>query len=244
MATPFVYKGAKVYSGAYELDAVKSVSVAYAFDEVDITVLGDLCKHGIPGLCKVNFGLDGFGTMDGTDGTEDVVMAQLAVANQPLTVCPLTGAAGEAAKFTTGLGLSYNAGGAVGEAYAFQSAGIGQKYPVVHGKVFGTGAKTSTGTSSVYQLGAVGAAQKLYACLHVLAASGTNPTLDVIVESDDAEAFSSATTRATFTQKTEAGSQFVVPIAGPITDTWWRTTWTIGGTDTPTFSIVLAVGIF
>jgi hypothetical protein len=95
----------------------------------------------------------------------------------------------------------------------------------------------------VYALGAATATQHLYGVLHVLAVSGTNPTLDVVIQSDDAEGFASGTTRGTFTQKTAVGSQFLTPVAGPVTDTHWRCTWTIGGTNTPSFTIALVVGI-
>jgi hypothetical protein len=76
----------------------------------------------------------------------------------------------------------------------------------------------------------------------VIAAGGTLPTLDVTVQSDDAEGFASPTTRLTFTQKSAIGAEFITPVAGPITDTWWRVSWAIGGT-TPTFGIVACVGI-
>jgi hypothetical protein len=55
--------------------------------------------------------------------------------------------------------------------------------------------------------------------------------------------FPSPATRLTFAQKTAAGYEFK-SAAGAITDDWWRVDWTIGGTATPTFSFVVAVGIF
>ena len=86
------------------------------------------------------------------------------------------------------------------------------------------------------------AGKYLYAILHVLAVEGTNPTLDLIVQSDDASGFASAVSRITFTQKTAIGAQFA-SLVGPITDTYFRASYTIGGTNTPKFTIALAVGI-
>ncbi len=93
-------------------------------------------------------------------------------------------------------------------------------------------------------LGAVVAPAQLYAVLHVLDIPvGTLPTLDVVVDSDDAQAFDDPTTRVTFTQMTARGAQYAVPVATPITDTWWRVRWTVGGTVNPAFKISAALAI-
>jgi len=75
----------------------------------------------------------------------------------------------------------------------------------------------------------------------VIAASGTTPTLDVTIESDDAEGMASATTRLTFTQATATTSEWQ-ELAGAVTDDWWRAAWTIGG-GSPSFTAVVVVGI-
>lgn len=72
--------------------------------------------------------------------------------------------------------------------------------------------------------------------LQVTAASGTTPTLDVVVE-DSVDAGATWNTISTFTQATAATRQ-VVNITAPFTDRI-RVRWTVGGT-TPsfTFSVV------
>lgn len=243
MATPFVFKNPNIYVGAYDLSTVfDEVSLAYGYDEVDITTYGDTCRHGIPGLPTTELMMTGPGTIDDDPlGSEDILAAQL-IAAQSYTIAPLR-TAGTTAKFSQMMPFANTVGGTVGEAYRVTATGKGQSYQVIHGRVMATGAKTTTASGTAYELGAVGATQYLYGCLHVLAVSGTDPTLDVIIASDDAEGMASATTRLTFTQKTAVGAQFITPVAGAITDTWWRASWTIGGTETPTFTFVVSVGI-
>ena len=244
-----VYKGGKVYTGAYDLSCnINQWSLGVEYAELDATTLCSSARYSVPGIPKVTFDYAGHAEVDGSTESDDVLFTattgQLALANVPMTFAPLTGAAGEAAYFTKAMTLSSSPiQGDVNSLWDFQVSGVGQGQPLIRGTIFGTGSKTSTGNSSVIELGAATSTQYLYGCLHVIAASGTNPTLDVIVASDDAEGFSSATTRLTFTQATGITSQFITPVAGPITDTHYRATWTIGGTDTPTFSIVLVVGI-
>jgi hypothetical protein len=42
---------------------------------------------------------------------------------------------------------------------------------------------------------------------------------------------------------TALGSQFATRVAGPITDDWWRASFTVGGSATPTFTLALVMGI-
>jgi hypothetical protein len=104
-------------------------------------------------------------------------------------------------------------------------------------------ARTSSSSGTARQLGAVSATQRLYAALHVFSVSGTSPTLDVKVQSDTS-GFPSATDRITFSQAnaTSNRAQFS-SVAGAITDDYWRVSWTIGGSATPTFAFIVTAGI-
>lgn len=93
----------------------------------------------------------------------------------------------------------------------------------------------ATGTAN--QLGAVASGKYLYASFHVLTA-GT--TITGVVESDDSNAFSSATTRITFGPITTTGGTWGTRVLGPITDDWYRLRITA---ITGTFKIACAVGI-
>ncbi len=111
----------------------------------------------------------------------------------------------------------------------------------IQGTLMATGTKTVTGNETGYQLGAVSSTQRIYAGMHVLAASGTAPTLDAVIQSDDNAGFSSAATQLTFTQATGTTSEFI-SAAGPYTDDYWRASLTLGGTS-PSFTIILGFGI-
>ncbi|NJP33684.1 hypothetical protein [Micromonospora thermarum] len=103
-------------------------------------------------------------------------------------------------------------------------------------------ARVATGSGTAVQHVAVPAGGELLVALHVLSIAGTAaPTLTVSVESDDAQAMPSPTTRATFTPATALGGQFR-RVAGPITDTWYRVTWTISGTN-PSFLFLVTLGV-
>lgn len=102
--------------------------------------------------------------------------------------------------------------------------------------------RTSSSTGTGRQIGAVASGQSLYAALHVISVAGTSPTLDVIVQSDDNSGFTSPTSRITFSQATAVGAQWG-SVAGAVTDDYWRISYTIGGTGTPTFAFAVTAGI-
>jgi hypothetical protein len=160
----------------------------------------------------------------------------------PWTVVPTAATVGSLAYFTNALRCDYGLGASVGDVAPWSGKAAGS-WPVARGQIAhppGT-ARSSTGTGTGVQLGAVATGRRLYAALHVLSASGTTPSITVRVESDDNSGFTTPTTQATFTAATAAGGQ-IIRASGPITDNWWRVAWTISGT-TPSFTFVAALGI-
>lgn len=106
--------------------------------------------------------------------------------------------------------------------------------------------RTSTGTGTITAMTGPTATQYLFAGLHVGAVTGTSPTLDVIVQSATLVGFGSPTTRLTFSQATGSSSytsQWATPVAGAITDGFWRVSYTIGGSATPTFPVAVVIGV-
>jgi hypothetical protein len=122
-------------------------------------------------------------------------------------------------------------------------SGKGDGSPLVRGVLMNTpAAVTASADGDAFEIGAIPAGKKMYAALHVLGTpTGTSPTLDIEVESDDAEAMSSPTTRMVLDQATGATSQWL-PLSGAITDDWWRITVTVGGS-TPSFRFAVVLGI-
>lgn len=94
-------------------------------------------------------------------------------------------------------------------------------------------ARTASGDSG--KLNGWGSAKTIRAQLEVTAASGTSPTLDVVIEDTlDGVNWNDV---GSFTQKTAAGRQ-VIDITVPFSETL-RIRWTIGGTS-PSFTFSLA----
>lgn len=239
---PIILKNAKLYLGGFNLSGdLNQMALNYGVDMLEVTTFNDAAKRRIAGLFDVSADLQGF-YQAGTnpDLVDKILWDKLALQDEIMTICPTTGAAGEVAYFTKVIEATYTPGGSVGEVFPFSVEAQGAER-LVRGIVAETGVKTATVTGTARNLGAVTASQKLYAAMHVIAASGTTPTLGVTIESDDASGFASPVTRITFAQATAIGAQWK-EVAGAITDTWYRPVITIAGT-TPSFTIALLLGI-
>ncbi|MFF0295550.1 hypothetical protein ACFYST_06065 [Kitasatospora sp. NPDC004614] len=161
----------------------------------------------------------------------------------PWTVAPSEANVGQLAYLLYGLRCDVNLGGSVGDVAPWQ-AKVSGSWPVARGQIAhppGT-ARTSSGTGTALQLGAVPAGKRLYAALHVLSAAGTTPSLTVTVESDDANGMASPAAQLTFNAATATGGQILRTDGTAITDTWWRVSWAVTGT-TPSFLFAAAIGI-
>lgn len=150
-------------------------------------------------------------------------------------------AAGDLAYLVKAMQAKYTLGGQVGDVAPWNTEASGS-WPVARGLILnppGT-ARTATGNGTATQGVAVAAGQFLYATLHVI--SVTDGTLTVKVQSSVDNTFGSPTDQLTFSSATSVGGQ-MLRIAGPITDTWWRATWTISGGSTHSFLFVVAAGV-
>lgn len=99
-------------------------------------------------------------------------------------------------------------------------------------------ALVASGNGTVTTLGAVLATQKIYASLNIISVSGS-PTITFIVQSA-ATNFASPTTRISFTAATAVGSQFLFT-PGAITDTFWRSSWTVSGSGSVLASVAFGI---
>lgn len=191
-----------------------------------------------PGLAESEIEWGGYWA-SGTGKSDTVLRPKLGVADSVLAYSySAAGAAGEVAYFAKVSQGRYQVGAAeINRVIPFRGSAFvtGLGYPLVRGTVVHNAAVVASGNGTGYVLGAVGATQYVYACLHVLAISGT---LDVIVQSDTV-GFPSPTSRITFTQAGAIGAQYATRVAGAITDTYWRANYTVSGTAT----FVVVVGI-
>ncbi|MFE2352208.1 hypothetical protein [Kitasatospora cineracea] len=162
----------------------------------------------------------------------------------PWTVTPNEANVGALAYFLRGMRCDANLGGQVGDIAPWQ-AKIASSWPLVRGQIAhppGT-ARTAAGSGTALNLGAVPDGRRLYAALHVLSVAGTdNPALTVTVESDTDAGMASPVEQVAFTAATGPGGQILRTAGDAITDTWWRISWDISGTD-PSFLFVAALGI-
>jgi len=237
-----ILRDQKVYWDAYDLTGdLSALTLDYGVDTLDDTALGDTFRSNAAGLVTVASQIEGF-YRSGTGTFEPALMNNLAIQDKPFTVTN-NGTEGTTAWFYKMLEGDYHPiKGSSGELQTFSAGGMANSVLVKGQSIAVKSGIIATANGTAYQVGAVPAGKKLYVALHILSVSGTNPTLDLTINSDDASGFPSSTTRGTFSQKTGIGSDWM-EIAGPITDDWWRARWVVGGTGTPTFSFILAAGI-
>jgi hypothetical protein len=237
----YVLKDPKLYIAEYDLSGHHNqMSVSVNTDMPEKTCFGTTTHVFMAGgLSTVS--LSGTGLMDFSQySIDDIIDGHLGVADKPVTVGHPTGADGDRARIFKSLQAAYDFGGTVGDACPF-SMEVKGRTDAHFGTMMHNSTRTETGNGTARQLGAVSATQKIYALMHVLTVSGTTPTLDVDVYSDDAEDMVGAVERISFAQATDETSEWK-ELSGAIAHTWWQVRCTIGGT-TPSFKFVVTLAI-
>lgn len=242
MAT-HVLTDAKLWVHKWDMSADhNAVNLLYAAEPQDVTTFGQSTRKRAGGLKTVNLTGEGLWS-GGTDLVDEALFGRIGVADTPVSIALEGGDEGEAAYLFRALKAKYTPGAEVGQMLRFSLEAEAERGEgLARGFVLHNATRTATGTGGKVQVGALSATQRLYANLHVLAVSGTNPTLDVVVESDADASAGSETSRITFTQATGKTSE-TLNVAGAITDAYWRVSYTIGGTGSPSFQFVVTVGI-
>lgn len=236
-----VLTDANIWLAEYDLTAdMNAIDLQYVAEAKDDTCFGDGTETNLGGVRSTAMEASGHWEAENSDVA---IQGVVGVADKLITVSPNGAAEGDVAYFFKSLAGRYTQEGQHGEIYAFTLSATGSGGELTRGTIMVSpdAAITATGTSTARNLGAVASGEKVYAGLHVISASGTAPTLDVTVDSDDAMAFTTGTTRITFTQATAATSEWA-SADGAITDTWWRIGYTLGGTS-PSFTFIVTVGI-
>lgn len=240
---PRAFTNAKCYLDAWDISGdLNAIGLQTSADPQDATVFGLDTRKFIPGLKVAKVSHAGI-WQTGTDKIDEVLFSKFALQNTLMTVAGETGAEGEIAYFLRILQGSYNpmAGGQVGELLKFAVAGEASD-SIVRGILLTNALRSSTGNGTIFNPGAVAAGQKLYAGLHVLSVTG-GPTVTVKIQSAATGGFGSPTDRITFAGVTVKGSQWATPVAGAITDAFWRATWTFAGGAGPTCLFLVTMGI-
>ncbi len=211
------------------------VALDYGAEARDDTTLADDTRSNIGGLKTVGLSAEGFfdPTMDsdlfaavGVSGSLISVSKGLSVGDRAYSLQAL---AGEYQPMVAQVGdlLSY-------------SLNASARGDLKRGELlFHSTSETASGNGSGSNAGA--AAAQVTAFLHVFAADGTTPTLDVTIESDVNNSFSTPVTQITFAQATAGSAERIVSV-GAVADTWWRVAFTIGGTNPDFgFAVILIV---
>lgn len=233
----FALNNCKLYIAQYDVSGDhNSLELTSEVELLDKTTFGASSRAHLGGLESIKFDHNGY-TDFADDAIEEIIQANLAQ-NVVVTVGP-TGTDGERAFLFKRISVSITEGGEVGQMHTFQVQGVGTDRLVQGTFLHPLTSRSTSGNGTARQLGAVSATQRLYSNLHVTAKTGS-PTLDVLVQSDDGGGFGSPVTRITHTQATNVTSQQST-VAGAITDDWYRTNYTFGGTGSITF--VHSVGI-
>lgn len=208
-------------------------------DELDSTTFGNGgYRSRVGGLKDLNAELAGYWNA-GAPSIDNDAFADLGTTDRVVTMSP-TGDESDVCYMWRGVKLAYSMFGEVGKLAPFS---LGMTGSSGQGAIRGALAKSKTNvtvtgaTGAGLQLGAVGAAQFLYATFHVFSA-GT--TITGVIESDDNVGFTSATTRMTFGPTTTVGGTWGTRVAGSIADMYYRLRITA---ITGTFSIACAIGI-
>lgn len=234
---------AKLYIDKYDFTGqINSQDLKIMADMLENTVYGADTRSNKAGLVSADVTHSGFIQL-GVGNIEDILFGNVGVTGKIVSLIPEGATEGNIAYSIQSIASGFSQSGKVGDLLAFNFAATSHD-KVVRGTVGAIGAKTTTTFGTARNLGLVGATQKLYGILHITAVSGTNPTLDVIIRSDALVGMGSPTTRITFTQATAITSQWATPVSGAIADDlWWQIGWTIGGTNTPSFTIMVAIAI-
>lgn len=239
-----ILKDARLWIGAYNFSGdANALAFEHQAEMQDDTSLEDSARSRLAGLKSVALQCEGMWNSGAAGGGFiEELLEQVGLQDVPATVCPIAGAAeGDRAFTFLAAHADYQRGGTVGELFRFSAGAQGRGVPLVRGELLHNATRTVTGNGGARQLGALTAAQKLYASLHVLTVSGTNPSLTVVVQSASDQAFTTPNARITFGAKTAAAHDWS-SVAGAVSDTWWRVNYTISGT-TPSFLFVVAAGI-
>jgi hypothetical protein len=237
LTNAFAYVAGHDFTG--DTNEVRLNCEAAALDKTTFRSQG-WTEHAL-GLKSSTFAVNGFWQSASADSVDSEAFPDLGVANRVVTFADVETAGLPAYMAQVGK-FSYSTFGQLGELAPFElgcsgTDGVG----IVRGylaKAAGTVSATGALGSSL-NLGLIGAGQYLYATFHVLGTPGT--TITAVVESDEDDTWSSATTRITFGPITTAGGTWGTRVAGAIaSDDWFRVRVTA---ITGTFTVAAAIGI-
>lgn len=234
----------KIWLDSYDLTGdMSAVALEAGVEAKDVTTFGATARVSTPGLWTARATAAGLVNL-GTGLSEEFLSSKLGIIDQPLSFASAGGADGDIAyTLMAALGQFIPLGGEIGELDKFTLEAMATSYELVRGIVAKNGTVSGAGSGTAFNLGLVASGKQLFATLHVLAISGGG-TWTFKVQSDDTNGFPSAIDRITFSAVTVKGSQWAVPVNGPIaSDIWWRGNWSVSGGAGNSITFVIVIGI-
>ena len=238
----FVLTNAGLIFDAYRLtSSMNAINLNYGAEAKDCTVMGDDTRSALGGLKTVQ--LQAAGYYDAVPA-DSPLFTNIGVSNKNISVIPEGSTVGDIAYFFKAMAGEYSFGETIGEVNKFSLGAGSADGPLVRGQLLNDSTETVSGDGTAVQVGAAASGETIYAVLHVLDSSGSgDQTLDVTIGSDDNGSFTSETNRFTFTQATTSVTSELLTLTGPITDDYWRVNFTIAGSGSPSFDILVILGI-
>ena len=184
------------------------------------------------------------GLWDGTGGYDAEMFTDLTATSRRLGIWPDTAAAGKRGwEGSTIVGRQPRVA-PVADAVALNVDWIGDSPIMAAWSLMNANNLNSTTTGTAYNAGAAAAGETIVGVLRITEVGGAGAnTLDVTIQSDDAEGFVSPTTRLTFTQVGTVVTFEMQSAAGAVADTWWRAVATYAGAGSRTYDVVVTFGI-
>lgn len=240
-----VFTDVKAYLDKWDISGdANKVKLTETVDTKEDSTFGFPWHTFKPGPRKVNLkmeGLEQFGT--GQTTIDGRLQNKFAVGDVPIVISPDGGDFGEVAYMFNAISGQFERNLQWGELAKFtldaNNYGNGSQIPLVRGFIIEDGKtlRSASGNSATLNLGPVAAGQKVYMTVLVLSCTGTNVTFTLKSAVTD---FATITSRVTSTAIGAAIAEIETPVAGPITDTFWRVFWSSA---VPSFNAVVFVGI-
>lgn len=239
----FILSDCDLYWDGYRLRSdTNQVTVSATRDILDKSKFGDQTRKKMSGLDDVSVSVEGHYQADADNtAVDDALYPDVGAVPSLFTVIPESPAVGNIAYAMKSLIATYEILGEHGDITPFTLSGEGAE-KLIRGKPVLLGTYSSTQSGGAVELQGVSSGQKVYAVAHVFSKSGTSPTLDITIQSDDASGFDTPTDVITFSQFTDVGSEWATDTT-VTTDTYWRADITVGGTGSPEFGVMVFVGI-
>lgn len=233
-----IIKDQKVWFGEWDFSTQhRSVAEALEVAQLAAGTLGDDTDVQEPGL--LGWGFSGGALWEaGATGLDAGHHGKIRVREVPFSLALEDGSEGSRVRMILAMQGAYQFGDQHGQLVEV-SYELGAMGTPLSGNILHAGELSANTDGTAFELGAVASGELLYAALHVFSGSGA---LDVKVQSASDEAFTTPNDRIAFAQVltgTARSSEWATPVAGPITDTWWRMTATVPGTRD--FAVVMAI---